>query len=80
MADSGAMTERLESEPRRPSAGKMRYLVEKWLHESEGWVLMARFHEDSEPERREAFCSALGGEVRVLDLTNDIELSRTVYE
>lgn len=56
----------------------MKYLVEKHLDE-EGWVPMARFHENSDPERREAFCSALGGEVRVLDIEQNIELSRTTY-
>lgn len=77
MSDFASMPQRLESGSRAP--GKIKYLVEKWLDESGSWVPMARFNAGSDADRREAFCSALGGEERVLDVEQDIELSRTVY-
>jgi len=46
---------------------KVRYLVEKFLEGS--WVLMARFPDGSDPEQRENLCWAMGGKVRVEDVT-----------
>ncbi len=80
MTDSIAMDPRITFGSHRPHSGKMRYLVEKWLDETGTWVLMARFHEDSDPDKRAAFCAALGGQIRVLDIEGDVELSRVTYE
>ena len=46
---------------------KVRYLVEKFLEGA--WVLMARFPEGSEPDQMENLCWAIGGTVRVQDVT-----------
>ncbi len=76
MPEFVSMSQRLEFGGMR-APGKMKYLVEKKCEEN--WVPMARFHEDSDPEKREALCAALGGEIRVLDVEQGIELSNGVY-
>lgn len=48
---------------------KVRYLVEKFSPEAEAWVLMARMPVDSEPDQISNLCAALGGRVRVEDVT-----------
>lgn len=57
---------------------KVKYRIDKRLDEA--WVPMASFSADSDPERRQSLCSALGGEVRVLDVEHNTELSRVTYE
>lgn len=46
---------------------KVRYLVEKLM--AGDWVLMARLPADCEPDQMSNLCAALGGVVRVEDIT-----------
>lgn len=46
---------------------RVRYLVEKFIEGA--WVLMARLPTESEPDQMEDLCSALGGKIRVEDVT-----------
>ncbi len=46
---------------------KVRYLVEKLIEGA--WVLMARLPVDCEPDQMSNLCAALGGAVRVEDIT-----------
>lgn len=63
--------DRAEEDYRDPQlfAAKIRvkYLVEKFMEGA--WVLMARLPATSEPEQMENLCFALGGKVRVEDVT-----------
>ena len=47
---------------------RVRYLVEKFIDKA--WVLMARLPSSSESDQRENLCWALGGKIRVEDVTN----------
>lgn len=46
---------------------RVKYLVEKFMEDA--WVLMARLPATSEPEQMENLCFALGGKIRVQDVT-----------
>jgi hypothetical protein len=49
---------------------RVRYLVEKFIEGA--WVLMARLPAESESDQMENLCSALGGKVRVEDVTSKV--------
>jgi hypothetical protein len=57
---------------------RVRYLVEKCIDDT--WVLMARLPSSSEPDQMETLCAALGGKIRVEDVTNHTHVIDQEFE
>ena len=70
--------ELFERSPAYVAKIRVRYLVEKFIEGA--WVLMARLPAESESDQMENLCAALGGKVRVEDVTQHMYVLDQEFE